>query len=158
DDQFGGRHDGWRATCQDHHRHLHAKALGELGCGGRRLARLHDPCAARLEPAHGETQSDLMRNPWTAWLDAATLVVKARSVVAFRRSVPAAGGPRATSEAQRMSAEKGVAAAEAQLAAGMALASGRGAEAAKRAAIRPYRRAVNANHRRLTKGRRKSSG
>jgi len=99
-----------------------------------------------------------MRNPWTAWLDAATLVVKAQSVVAFRMMRLAAGGALATSEAQRMIAEKAVAAAEAQLAAGMALASGRGAEAAKRAAIRPYRRAVNANHRRLTKGRRKSSG
>ena len=92
-----------------------------------------------------------MKNPWAAWLSAATFVAEAQWVIGLRMMRLATGGAAATSEAQRMIVEKAVAAAQAQAAAGAALATGRGSRAAARAAATPYRRAVRANRRRLTR-------
>jgi len=74
-----------------------------------------------------------MKNPWAAWLNAATFAAEAQWVIGLRMMRLAAGGAAATSEAQRMIVEKAVAAA--------------------RAAAKPYRRAVRANRRRLTRKR-----
>jgi len=94
-----------------------------------------------------------MKNPWAAWLNAATFAAEAQWVIGLRMMRLAAGGAAGTREAQRMVVEKAVAAAQAQAAAGMALATGRGSHAAARAAAKPYRRAVRANRRRLTRKR-----
>jgi hypothetical protein len=92
-----------------------------------------------------------LKNPWLAWLDAATFAAETQWVVALRMSRLAAGGAQAAGEANRMISEKLLAGAQAQLAAGMALATGRGMEGAARAAAHPFRRAVRANRRRLTR-------
>jgi hypothetical protein len=97
--------------------------------------------------------SDPLKNPWTAWLDAAAAWSDVHMVIALRTLRIAGGGAAARSEAQRMISEKVIANAQAQLAAGMALAGGRGLEGAKRAAAKPYRKAVLANRRRLTRRR-----
>jgi len=92
-----------------------------------------------------------MKNPWVAWLNAATFAAEAQWVIGLRMMRLAAGGAAGTREAQRMVVEKAVAAAQAQVAAGAELAKGRGSRAAVRAAATPYRRAVRANRRRLTR-------
>src|SRR5262245_36927277 len=93
----------------------------------------------------------ILKNPWLAWLDAATFAAETQWVIAMRLSRIASGGAVAASEAQRMVTEKVVAGAQANLAAAMALAAGRGVERAARAAARPIRRTVRANRRRLTR-------
>jgi hypothetical protein len=100
----------------------------------------------------------ILSNPWTAWLDAATLCVEAQSVIALRMIRFSGGGAVAASEAQRMVLEKVVANVQAQFGAGMAIAgmamaAGRGSQGARRAAAKPYRQAVRANRRRLTRRR-----
>jgi hypothetical protein len=97
-----------------------------------------------------------MKDPFTAWLDASTLIMKAQSVIALRMVRLAAGDAAAFSEAQRMVCEKAIATAEAQAAVGLTLATGRGLKRAVSAAATPYRRRVRANHRRLTRRRQKS--
>ena len=94
-----------------------------------------------------------MRSPWTAWLDAATLVLQSQSVIAMRLMRIASGGAAATSEAQRMIFEKAAANAEAQVAAALALLAGGGIHKATDAAAKPYKRAVRANRRRLARRR-----
>ena len=94
-----------------------------------------------------------MKNPWAAWLGAATFAAEAQWVIALRMMRLAGGGAAAASEAQRMIVEKAVAAAQAQIAAAGALAMGRGVKAAARTAATPYRRTVRANRRRLTRKR-----
>jgi len=107
---------------------------------------------------HGVVRKeDPLRDPLTAWLDASSLALEAQWVVALRMMRLAAGGAVALREAQRMVSEKAIANAQAQFAAGMAMAAGRGIKGASAAAAKPYRRAIKANHRRLTRRRRKGA-
>jgi ribosomal protein S9 len=94
-----------------------------------------------------------VRHPFAAWLDMASFVTEAQSVIAMRMLRLAGGGAVATSEAQRMVIEKAIANTQAQFAACMTLAAGRHLQAAAHAAAKPYRKKVRANHRRLTRRR-----
>lgn len=93
-----------------------------------------------------------MRTPYADWmkigLDSWMLGMEASTVIGLRLTKLAAGGPAATSEAQRMVAEKMQAAWELQVAAATGrLGSTPHAQASK--TLRHYRRKVRANARRL---------
>jgi hypothetical protein len=95
-----------------------------------------------------------MFNPWKSYFEAVRFAAEAQQVIAMRMLGLAEGGPAAALEMQRMVGEKMLAFWAAQTAPGWAFT--RGAVTAGQKAARPYRRAVRANHRRLTRARRKA--
>lgn len=94
-----------------------------------------------------------MFNPWRSYFEAVRFTAEAQQVIAMRMLGLAEGGPAAALETHRMVAEKMLALWASQTAPGWALT--RGAMTGARKAAMPYKRAVRANHRRLTRARRK---
>ena len=93
------------------------------------------------------------RNPWLSLsLDAVRLGVEAQSVIGLRMVKAAWGGPAAQDEAYLMVAEKAQAAVDAQWVMTKSVLAGQGHLGPARA-MALYRRRVQANQRRLSKGR-----
>ena len=88
---------------------------------------------------------------WTSWLDAARFGLESQQVIGMRLMRMAAGGPLATTEAQRMVVEKVAALALANQAAALALMTGKPLHTAAAQAMRPMRKRMRANHRRLSR-------
>jgi len=93
------------------------------------------------------------RNPWLSLsMDAVRLGVEAQSVIGLRMVKAAWGGPAARDEAYLMIAEKAQAAVDAQFLLARSVIAGQGHLGPARA-MALYRRRVQANQRRLSKGR-----